>query len=99
VPVSLAPAPPPPSSPTVTYTETAITVAWTPSAPAAEPQDQDDVLPSRPLGPLRPPLGYNVYDSTAGTLLTTTPVTAPRYVDSRIIWGQERCYVVRAVER
>ena len=98
--VSLAPAPPPPSSPTITYTETRITVAWTPSAPAAAAPNPDDmVLPARPLGPLRPPLAYNVYDSTAGTLLTTTPVTEPRYVDSRIIWGQERCYVVRAVER
>jgi hypothetical protein len=99
VPVSLAPAPPAPSSPTLTYNETGITVAWTPSAAAGAPQNQDQLLPSRPLGPQRPPIGYNVYDSTAGTLLTTTPVTEPRYTDPRIAWGQERCYVVRAVER
>jgi hypothetical protein len=105
VPVSLAPAPPPPSSPTIAYTETRITVAWTPSTPraaapaGAAPTPEDAVLPSRTLGPLRPPPGYNVYDSTAGTLLTTTPVTEPRYVDSRITWGEERCYQVRAVER
>ena len=98
VPVSLAPAPAPPSSPTVTYDEKAITVAWTGSASTAA-QNQAEVLPSRPLGPQRPPLGYNVYDSTAGTLLTATPVTEPRYTDSRIVWGEERCYVVRAIER
>jgi hypothetical protein len=99
VPVSLAPAPAPPSSPTVTYDEKAITVAWTSSASTGAAQNQAEVLPSRPLGPQRPPLGYNVYDSTAGTLLTAAPVTEPRYTDSRIVWGEERCYVVRAIER
>jgi hypothetical protein len=106
--VPLAPAPPPPSSPTVTYTERAITVVWTPptsstsltsSQGAAAQAPDSDVLTSRPLGPLRPALAYNVYDSATGTLLTMMPVPEPRYVDSRIVWGEERCYVVRAVDR
>jgi hypothetical protein len=102
--VPLAPAPPPPSSPTISYTETTITVAWIPSPPSpplpAGAQDQEkDVLPSRPLGPLRPALAYNVYDSATGALLTTTPVVDTKYADSRIAWGAERCYVVRAVDR
>jgi hypothetical protein len=104
--VPLAPAPPPPSSPVITYTETTITVAWmTSSSPAPSPggaaaQDQDGaVLPSRPLGPSRPPLGYNVYDSATGARLTTAPVTELRFADSRIVWGEERCYVVRAVDQ
>jgi fibronectin type 3 domain-containing protein len=57
------------------------------------------VLPSRPLGPQRAPLAYNVYDSKAGTLLTAAPVAETSYTDPRIAWGEERCYVVRAVER
>jgi predicted small lipoprotein YifL len=99
--VSLAPPPQPPPTPTVTYTETAITVAWTLPAvtDAAAQSPENAVLPSRELGALRPALAYNVYDSTAGTLLTPTPVTEPRFTDPRITWGEERCYVVRAVEK
>ena len=69
------------------------------STDAAAQNPENAVLPSRKLGPLQPALGYNVYDSTAGTLLTPAPVTEPRYTDSRITWGEERCYVVRAVEK
>ena len=104
--VPLAPAPRAPSSPTITYTETRITVAWTPTAltpptvPQGAAQDAEHaVLPSRPLGPAPPAPGYNVYDSLTGTLLTTTPVVEPQYSDPRIEWGTERCYVVRAVEK
>jgi hypothetical protein len=98
--VSLAPPPLPPPTPTVTYTETAITVVWTaPTSTGAAQNPDNAVLPSHELGPLRPALGYNVYDSAAGTLLTPTPVTEARYTDSRITWGEERCYVVRAVEK
>jgi hypothetical protein len=103
--VSLAPAPPPPSSPTMTYDEKAITVAWTaaaaPAAPAVAggPEGETPVLESRPIGPLRPALVYNVYDTTTGALLTATPVAETRYTDARIEWGAERCYGVRAVDR
>jgi predicted small lipoprotein YifL len=110
-PVSLAPPPVPPAAPTITYTETAITVAWTPAAqtqsvpsPAsgssgAGAQLQPEALQSRPLGPLPPPLSYNVYDATTGALLTMTPISEPRFVDARVEFGAERCYGVRAVDR
>ncbi len=98
--VSLAAPPPSPPTPAVTYTETAITVAWTPAATDAAAQNPENaVLPSHELGALRPAVGYNVYDSAAGRLLTPTPVTEPRYTDSRVTWGEERCYAVRAVEK
>jgi hypothetical protein len=108
--VSLAPPPLPPPAPTITLAETSITVAWMPVERAPSPsakdpgssgvQGQPELLPSRPLGPLPPPLSYNVYDATTGALLTMTPVAEPRFVDSRLIeWGAERCYGVRAVDR
>lgn len=31
--------------------------------------------------------------------MTQTPVEVPAYSDARLAWGEERCYVVRAVER
>jgi len=110
-PVSLAPPPVPPAAPTITYTETAITVAWAPvartqpvsatapSSSSAGAQPQPEVLQSRPLGPPPPPLSYNVYDTTTGALLTMTPIGEPRFVDTRVEWGAERCYGVRAVDR
>jgi hypothetical protein len=100
--VSLAPAPPPPSSPTITYNETAITVTWSPPAapaPAGNGGAGDDVLPSRPIGPPRPPLAYNVYDAKTGALLTSSPAADAKFSDTRIEWGAERCYGVRAVDR
>ncbi len=98
--VPLAPAPMPPPPPTISYTETTITVAWTPATSAAgAAQNQDEsVLPSRPLGAERPALAYNVYDNATGALLTTTPVIETKYSDARIVWGAERCYVVRALD-
>jgi hypothetical protein len=56
------------------------------------------VLESRLIGPIRPALGYNVYDTTSGALLTQMPVAEPRFTDTRIEWGAERCYGVRAVD-
>ena len=97
-PVSLAPAPPPPSSPTVTYDEKTITVSWAAAGGPAPAGGEPEVLASRVIGPLRPALGYNVYDTTTGALLTRTPVAEPRYADARIEWGAERCYGVRAVD-
>jgi fibronectin type 3 domain-containing protein len=43
-------------------------------------------------------VAYNVYDSATGVRLTSAPVEAPEYEDSRIEWGATRCYAVRAVE-
>jgi hypothetical protein len=100
--VSLQPAPSPPSSPTITYDDKAITVLWAPAGapPAASAGNEPEVpvLESRPIGPMRPALGYNVYDTTSGALLTQMPVAEPRFTDTRIEWGAERCYGVRAVD-
>ena len=102
--VSLQPAPPPPPSPTITYDDKAITVVWapagTPGPPSASAGNEPDVpvLESRTIGPMRPALGYNVYDTTSGALLTPMPVAEPRFADNRIEWGAERCYGVRAVD-
>jgi hypothetical protein len=92
--------PPAPSSPVVSYTETAIAVTWNPGA-APGNTGSTDVLPSRPIGLQSGAAGYNVYDvGPAGTavLLTPMPLTTPRFADSRIEWGAERCYAVRAVQ-
>jgi hypothetical protein len=80
--VPLVPAPPAPADPALTYDETGITVAWTPAAA--------DV-------------GYHVYEIARGpdgdvveTRLTKEPVSVPRFEDSRVEWGGQRCYTVRA---
>jgi hypothetical protein len=98
--VPLAPAPASPTPPTISYTETTITVTWTPATSlGAAPNQDEGVLPSRPLGPAKPALAYNVYDSDTGALLTTAPIVETKYDDPRIVWGAERCYVVRALDR
>jgi hypothetical protein len=95
--VPLVPPPPAPPTPAVAYGETTITVTWSASSEGGAP----DVLPSHALGVEAPTLAYNVYDvpppPAAETRLTTAPVTELRYTDSRIAWGAERCYAVRAV--
>jgi predicted small lipoprotein YifL len=97
--VSLQPAPPPPA---ITYDDKAITVVWAPAAapapPSAAQEPEMPVLESRTIGQMRPALGYNVYDTTSGALLTPMPVAEPRFADTRIEWGAERCYGVRAVD-
>jgi hypothetical protein len=101
--VSLALAPPAPSSPVINYDEKTITVTWTTGAPQSPPSGgapgEQEPLASHPIGPARPAFAYNVYDTTTGALLTSTPVDEPRYTDARIEWGAERCYAVRAVDR
>jgi predicted small lipoprotein YifL len=99
--VPLAPPPAPPEAPMIDYNEREITVTW-PAANAATPADGDQVLPSRPLGPPKPPIEYTVYDATdpaALTKLTPSPIATPKYTDKRIAWGQKRCYTVRATVR
>ena len=99
--VPLAPPPPPPDAPTIDYTEREITVTWPPAnAPALS--DGEEVLPSRPLGPPKPPIEYTVYDASdpaALTKLTPTPIANPKYTDKRIAWGETRCYTVRSTVR
>jgi hypothetical protein len=95
--VPLVPPPPPPSEPKVTYDETTITVTWAPIADASTDGAGDNVLPSTPLGVIRPALAYNVYEGTAK--LTKAPLPQPLFADSRLTWGEKRCYVVRTVEK
>jgi len=94
--VPLVPPPPPPSAPKVAYDETTITVTWSTVAGAARDAAPSQLLPSRPLGAVRPVLAYNVYQGT--TRLTKTPVAEPTFADTRIAWGEKRCYAVRTVE-
>jgi hypothetical protein len=95
--VPLALAPPQPLQPSITYTETTITLRW--SSPSSDvPHTTAGLLPSKPFGYLRASRTYNVYDSATGVRLTSAPVKAPEYEDSRIEWGATRCYAVRAVE-
>ena len=115
--VPLVPPPPRPPTPLVSYDESAITVTWTAAAAGPLPQKPAggpagaEVLPSKPIGPVLPPITYNVYEvspadtdssrtprPSAETRLTKMPIAEARFRDTRIEWGAERCYVVRAVE-
>jgi len=76
-----------------------------PPAGGGLPSASGDVLPARPIGIVEPKIAYNVYESatpTAGanpveTRLTSSPITETTFVDNRITWGVERCYLVRSV--
>ncbi len=101
--VPLVPPPPPPGGATIAYDEKAITVKWpaVAQAPPIQRPAQGDELPSTFVG-LKPiAIRYHLYDATqpsAPVRLTTTPLAEPTFLDSRITWGEQRCYTVRAVE-
>ena len=104
--VPLVPPPPPPSTPSIAYDESTVTVTWpavgTPAAVHA-PADglANEVLPSTPIEAERPPITYNVYDTTnpaSAVKLTKTPIPEPRFQDGRMVWGEKRCYTVRTAE-
>ncbi len=101
--VPLVPPPPPPGRATIAYDEKAITVKWpaVTQAPPVQRSPQGAELPSTLLG-FRPiVIRYHLYDATqpgAPVRLTTTPLAEPTFLDSRIAWGEQRCYTVRAVE-
>jgi hypothetical protein len=108
--VPLIAPPPPPSRPKVDYNEKEITVTWTPLDATSASRDKDGahgsaagehLLPSHSFG-LGPPLEikYNVYEKTreGEKRLTSAPVGEARFVDERVSWGAERCYLVRTVE-
>jgi hypothetical protein len=108
----LVPPPPAPAKPTVTYDEKQVTVAWSPvivSGLVQEPA-RDDVLPSTLIGVPVPKVSYNVYSvpasdadtdgvdaSRPAAKLTSAPVAETQFVDGRMVWGERRCYTVRAV--
>ena len=111
--VPLVPPPPSPSTPAITYDETTVTVTWpevgvraavappASAAPAAAATPPTDVLPSTPIGVARSAVAYNVYDTTNPELavkLTKQPIAEPRFLDARMVWGEKRCYTVRAAE-
>ena len=100
--IPLVPPPPPPSGAAITYDETAIQLTWSPVTVGDGPAAADgEVLLARPLGPARPTITYHVYDATipeAAVRLTKAPLDAAKYTDSRITWGQKRCYVILAAE-
>jgi hypothetical protein len=101
--VPLVPPPPPPGRAKITYDEKAVTVKWpaVSQAPPIQRPPRGDELPSKPLGFKSIAIGYQLYDTTqpaSPARLTTTPLTEPTFVDSRITWGERRCYVVRTVE-
>jgi hypothetical protein len=93
VPLQLPPAPPPPI--VIAYEEKKIVITWKPAGGTVETAT---VLPSRPFGPLQPDVSYNLYDATTGQKLNDKPVREFGYEDTRMTWGTERCYNVRAVD-
>jgi hypothetical protein len=108
----LVPPPPAPAKPTITYDEKEVTVAWSPVVVSGLVQEptRDDVLPSTPIGVEVPKMSYNVYAVPASEAdtdgvdashplakLTSAPVAETKFVDGRMVWGQRRCYTVRAV--
>ncbi|MBI3400276.1 MAG: hypothetical protein HY048_02550 [Acidobacteria bacterium] len=100
--VPLLDPPEPPDSAEFSYAETAIAVTWTPVSPRAAIQDpvaeDEDTLPSRPVGVELPTIAYNVYDAASDLRLTPAPIPTAEFSDARIAWNEERCYAVRAVE-
>ena len=101
--VPLVPPPPPPGRPAITYDEKAVTVKWPPvnQAPPIQRAPQGDELPSKLLGFKPVTIQYHLYDATqpdAPVRLTSTPLAEPTFLDTRMTWGERRCYVVRTVE-
>ncbi len=71
-----------PGAPRVTYTESSISVVWPASSDAAERT-----------------VAYHVYSPGEPEVrLTERPLNELQMADSRIEWGAERCYIVRAIE-
>lgn len=98
--VPLVPPPPAPRLSPPTYDEKAVAVKWDAVAGASGIQraTAEGELPSRPLGGAPAPIAYNVYDTKTNARLTPNPVTETAFSDSRIAWGEERCYTVRALQ-
>jgi hypothetical protein len=101
--VPLVTAPGAPPQPSVKYDESGVTVAWQAAGAASGASEPSGArLESRPIGCSSPAVGYHVYEIGAAppqpeTRLTDQPVGAVPFVDSRMTWGVERCYTVRAV--
>lgn len=112
--VALDAPPPLPLAVEGAFTETAITVAWKPPAEQRLPYQEKaegDVLKATPKG-VAPVVvyGYNVYlvsggDAPAPTSperlmpLNAKPLTTTDFTDTAMVFGKERCYVVRSADR
>jgi hypothetical protein len=94
------------------FTETAITLNWKPPAEQRLPYQEKadgDVLKATPKG-VAPVVvyGYNVYLVSGGDAsapperlmpLNPKPLTTTEFTDAAMVFGTERCYVVRAADR
>ena len=84
--IPLVAAPPAPPAPALTYDASSLILTWGASDEAQ--------------GGAGAPVGYHVYETGgaagAETRLTTVPTSERRFADTRIEWGKERCYAVRA---
>ncbi len=109
--VPLVPAPPAPPAPIVTYDEAAITVTWAgddapkagallPSYPlgASPPTFAYNVYDIPRQGATTSSRAAAPASTSGETRLTKSPTTDRTYTDTRMDWGKERCYAVRAIE-
>jgi hypothetical protein len=99
--VPLISPPPPVGSPDITYTEAAISVAWKglPASPPIQEAATGDILPATLTAWPAISTSYSVYEikEASEIRLTSPSIQETRFEDTRIEWGVERCYRVRAV--
>ena len=109
VPLATPLAAPSPAAPT--YDAAAFTVTWTPppGATVAPVPPADGLLPSRPFGPAAATTTYNIYSSaidgepdalglvTRTAPLNAAPIDAVTYAVPGVVFGQERCFVLRSL--
>jgi hypothetical protein len=101
--IPILPPPPAPGKPSMTYDEKAITVKWDPipMPPPVQRPPAGGELPSTAIGGGAVTVRYNLYEVPQGAAqakLTRAALDEPMYADARVVWGEERCYAVRAVE-
>ena len=102
--VAMVDPPPTVATPTVEYNEKAITVSWPPIPGSAPPPvATTGLLPSRPIGPPVPTISYNVYEVSSATppeltRLTKGSLLQTTFSDARMVWGERRCYAIRALK-
>jgi hypothetical protein len=107
----VAPVTPPPAQPPAAGTPAPAPIAGVEAAPqvpgAATPAAELPPLPGRPIFAGAIPHTYNVYDHvptaaaqvvTMPSPLNPKPLETPSFEDARLVFGTERCYVVRMVE-
>ena len=111
--VPLVESPHPPSRLDVSYSEQSAEVVWEPpetvrlsvQSEVSETEDPDSLLASTPVLRGGLPSQYVVYDQTKSDPEMTRrpeplgiPVVNGSFVDSPVVFGSERCYVVRVLD-